>query len=383
MNSLTLPGLTCLLLGAAVAGAPTPPPPPFAPPVVSPVVTADRKVTFRLRTTADEARLTSPDIPGLGPGAMIKNADGVHELTVGPLPPGAYRYLYEVAGVRTLDPVNPASSEGNANAFSLLLVPGSELFDTRDVPHGAVATVTYAAQTRGSQRRMHVYTPPDYELGKGSYPVLYLLHGATDSDDSWVTIGRMAAILDNLIAAGRARPMVVVMPNGHTGRFSRAPGRNDREVELCAAEVAGDIRPFMESHYRLLPGRQNRAVAGLSMGGAQALEIAANQFGDFGYLGVFSSGIFSLDPDRPAPTGPSWEERHKAALDDTELRKGLRVVWFAIGREDFLLKVSRATVEMLGRHGFEVKVKETDGGHGWANWRDYLGEWLPMLFKTP
>ena len=371
-----LASLAGLLLCAAAASGQKPPPPP--PPVVSPQLDAERRATFRLRVGLDAARVTSPDIPGLGQGAMIKNAEGVFELTVGPLPPGAYRYNFELAGTRVTDPVNPATSEANATAFSLMVVPGSELFDTRDVPHGSVATVYYASKTRETQRRMHVYTPPGYENGKGRFPVLYLLHGATDSDDSWVSVGRMGAILDNLIAAGRAKPMVVVMPNGHSGRFTMGGGPN-REIESCAEEVATDIRPYMEKHYRLLTGRDNRAVAGLSMGGAQSLQIAFGNLADYGYVGVFSSGIFALGRPDPPP-GPSWEEQHLATLDDAKLKKGLHRVWFAVGREDFLLDTARRTVELLRRHGFEVELKETAGGHVWANWRDYLVEWVPMLF---
>jgi enterochelin esterase family protein len=354
-------------------------------PVVSPEVSSDRRVTFRLNAPkATAVRLEGSDFPNFNFGAnMTKGADGVWTHTLGPVPAGAYRYNFNVDQVRTLDPVNPSTSEANANTWSLVVVPGSEVFDTRDVPHGAVAQVTYYSKSLNKSRRMHIYTPPGYERGKEKLPVLYLLHGAFDCDDSWTTVGRAGFILDNLIAAGKATPMIVVMPTGHTGLFSfGAPGAIDQQVSDFVRDFTGDIRPFVEANYRVRTDRAGRAVAGLSMGGAQTIEIASKQLKDFGYLGVFSSGVFGIPlPGAPKPTAPTWEDRNKAWLDDPSLKKGLSLVWFATGKEDFLLAVSRETVAAFRRHGFKTDFYETEGGHTWLNWRDYLSRFTPLLFK--
>jgi enterochelin esterase family protein len=372
------------LLGIAAAQQP-PRPPQF----VSPEVLSDRRITFRIHAPAAESvRLAGADIPGNNQGApMTKGENGVWEATLGPVPAGAYRYNFNVGGVSVLDPRNPSVSESNSNPWSLVVVPGSELFDTKEVPHGAVASVTYKSSALGRFRRMHVYTPPGYELGKGKYPVFYLLHGAGDCDDSWSSVGRAGFILDNLIAAGKAVPMIVVMPAGHTstGGF-RMPSSGDEFMK----DFVDDVMPYVEKNYRVKTARGDRAIAGLSMGGAQTLNIAFAHLDKFAYVGVYSSGLLGAFPPRrppgvpavtPPDQGPSWEERHKATLDDPKLKKDLKLIWFAVGKEDFLLKTSQASVELLKKHGFPVTDKETEGGHTWLNWRDYLSEFAPMLFK--
>ena len=355
---------------------------PQMPRVVSPEVSSERKLTFRIYAPKPETvRLSSSDLGGLGPGAaMTKATNDVWEVTVGPVDPGAYRYNFNVDGVSVIDPRNPATSEANENTWSLVYVPGADFMDTKDVPHGAVAEVTYYSTTLKRFRRMHVYTPPGYESGKGKFPVFYLLHGAFDCDDSWTTVGRAGFILDNLIAAKKAKPMVVVMPAGHTGPF-RFGSRFGNEFER---DFVDDIMPLVEKRYRVRNDRKNRAIAGLSMGGAQTLNIGMAHLDEFAYLGVYSSGVFGMDRSRSntnAPAGSSWEERNKAALDDPKLKKGLKLVWFATGKEDFLLRTSQATVDMLKKHGFEVTFKETAGAHTWMNWREYLDEFAPQLFQ--
>jgi enterochelin esterase-like enzyme len=354
------------------------------PPVVSPEVSADRKVTFRLRAaSATAVRLDGADIPNVGFGAaMTKSDGGVWSLTVGPLEPGAYRYAFNVDGVRVIDPVNPVTSQSNSTSWSLVAVPGSDLFDTKDVPHGAVSQVTYYSKSLKRPRRMHVYTPPGYELGEGKFPVLYLLHGAFDCDAAWPTVGRAGFILDNLIAAKKAVPMIVVMPDGHTAPFDFGMlNKLDRHVEGFVDDFVNDVRPHIESHYRVRTDRAHRAIAGLSMGGAQSLEIAVPRLQDYGYVGVFSSGIFSINPRVPPKPGPTWEERHAKALADAELKKGLKLVWFATGKDDFLIETTRGTVKMLRSHGFTVDFRETAGGHTWLNWRNYLADFAPLLFR--
>ena len=355
---------------------------PRGPRVVSPEVGADRRITFRiLAPNAEAVRLTGGDIPGIGQGAeMSKDPNGVWEVTVGPLGAGAYRYNFNVDGVSVIDPRNPSTSESNMNTWSLVYVPGSDFMDTKDVPHGAVAEVTYYSKSLNRFRRMHVYTPPGYELGKGTYPIFYLLHGAFDCDDAWTSVGRAGFILDNLIAAGKAKPMVVAMPAGHTGPFRFGGARPT--VDPFIQDFLGDVKPYMEKNYRIYTDRKNRAIAGLSMGGGHTINIAIPHLEDYAYIGVFSSGIFSLGRrGSQEPSGPSWEEQNKQKLDNAELKKGLKLFWFATGKEDFLVGTSRATVELFERHGFDVVYKETEGAHTWINWRSYLHEFAPQLFK--
>jgi enterochelin esterase family protein len=210
--------------------------------------------------------------------------------------------------------------------------------------------------------------------------VLYLLHGAGDSDDSWTSVGRANFILDNLIAAKKARPMIVVMPAGHTGPFSfimpTTPPRDGGPVGNARFEdeFEKDIRPYVEKHYRVQTGRNERAVAGLSMGGAQTLNLAAVHPGEFGYVGVFSSGIvFGRATD--------WEKEHAKGLEDADARKGLKLLWFATGKDDFLVGRTKETVELFKKHGFSPVYKETTGGHTWINWQKYLNEFAPQLFQ--
>lgn len=395
--------VTVLSIVAAYAQPPaqrgTPPPQ-----VTSPEVQADRRITFRiLAPQATAVRLSGGDMPGLGQGGkeMTKSENGIWEVTVGPFEAGAYRYNFNVNGVTVIDPRNPATSESNTNTWSLVIVPGSDAFDTKNVPHGAVAAVTYYSTALSKFRRLHVYTPPGYEAGKGKYPIFYLLHGAGDCDDSWTSVGRAGFIFDNLIATGKAKPMVVVMPAGHTSRtpFRAAtppttgtPPPPDEFVQ----EFVTDIMPYVEKNYRVLPDRANRAIAGLSMGGSQTLNIALPNLEKFAYVGVYSSGLLNAftrnvpgattplaaDQIPPlSPAGEAWLKQHQAKLSDTNLKKGLKLLWFATGKEDFLLGTTKGTVEVLKKQGFNPLFQETPGGHTWLNWRNYLAEFTPQLFR--
>jgi enterochelin esterase family protein len=231
---------------------------------------------------------------------------------------------------------------------------------------------------------MHVYTPPGYENGQDQYPVLYLLHGAFDCDNTWSTVGRAGFILDNLIAAGKAKPMIVVMPAGHTGPFRFGPPGDrtfERQVDEFGNDFTKDLRPYVEKNYRVIDNRSQRAIAGLSMGGSQTLNIAFAELDDYGYIGVFSSGIFGIAGGFGGrPPSREWEEGHKEVLDDAELNNDLKLLWFATGKDDFLVRTTEATVDMLKSHGFDVTYRETEGGHTWINWRDYLHEFAPLLF---
>jgi enterochelin esterase family protein len=356
------------------------------PAVTSPEVLPDRRIAFRiLAPRAESVRLSAGDIPGGGqPRELTKGTNGVWELTLGPISPGAYRYNFNVDGTSVIDPRNPATSESNNNTWSLVSVPGADFMDTKDVPHGAVASVTYWSATLKRFRRMHVYTPPGYEQGKGKFPVFYLLHGAGDCDDSWTSVGRAGFILDNLIAAKQAKPMVVVMPAGHTGPTGARGGGGGVGGDQFISDFLNDIMPHVEKNYRVYTDRKRRAIAGLSMGGGHTMNIGVPHLDKFAYLGVFSSGVFGIAGGRGggggAPQGPSYEERNKQMLDDPKLKKDLKLFWFATGKDDGLIGTTRATVEMLKKHGFTVTFKETDGGHTWIVWREYLNEFASQLF---
>lgn len=347
----------------------------------------DQKVTFKVYAPkSTEVFLSGPDIPNVMMiGKMTKQENGIWEVTVGPLVPGSYRYCYNVDGVSVLDPRRPNVSESNMNSWSLLHIEGSDFIDTKDVPHGSVSEVTYFSKSLNKFRRMHIYTPAGYENNDKNYPVLYLLHGAFDCDDSWSTVGRAGFILDNLIAVKKAVPMIVIMPAGHTGpfRFGMPVDPNKPNVDEFILDFNNDIKPYIEKNYRILTGRKNTAIAGLSMGGAHTLNIAIPNLNQYAYFGVFSSGVFGITGGNSFGNndGATWEERNKSTLDDPKLKDDLKVVWFATGKEDFLLETSRVTVKTLEKHGFKVTYNETGGGHTWANWRDYLYEFAQLLFK--
>jgi enterochelin esterase family protein len=365
-----------------------------APPrVVSPEVSADRRVTFRIfAPNAKAVRLAqatnATDIPDVGQTAWLTKAEnGVWEITIGPLEAGAYRYTFNVDGVTTLDARNSATSEGFTFVWSVVYVPGSDFFDTKDVPHGSVAKVTYKSSALGYFRRMHVYTPPGYETSRDRYPVLYLLHGATESDEIWSSVGRAGFILDNLIAAKKAKPMIVVMPAGHIeGTVFNGPPTQSA-MDRFVTDFNRDLMPYVESHYRVLTTRANTAIAGLSYGGAQTLNVAIPRLERFGWIAVFSSGLSGAfgNPDRRGNDQPllasEWEARYSAQLSDPALKKALRM-WFMAGKEDlFSRSLMPSTVDLLKKHGFAPVVIETGGGHTWINWRKYFADLVPQLFR--
>ncbi|HEY2589198.1 MAG TPA: alpha/beta hydrolase-fold protein [Tepidisphaeraceae bacterium] len=367
---------------ATQADRPRPARGPRGPVVISPEVRTDRHVVFRiLAPKAEAVRLNAGDIPNepSQPRTFTKGDNGVWELTLGPIDGGTYRYMFDVDGVQVVDPRSPAVSESNGNAWSVVHVPGHAIEDEAEVPHGAVTAVHYRSTALGRDRRMHVYTPPGYETSQEKYPVFYLLHGAGDSDDSWTSVGRANFILDNLIASGEARPMIVVMPAGHTGPFGAgaprgADGRPNFAASAFEDDFVKDIVPCVESQYRVLADRPNRAIAGLSMGGAQTLNLALAHPTDFAWVGVFSSGLLFRNPDQ-------WEKALGAQLDDAKAREGLKLLWFRTGSRDFLLNQTRQTVDLLKKHGFNPVFDESEGGHTWINWRDYLQAFAPQLFR--
>jgi enterochelin esterase family protein len=388
--------LPCLAVASAVAFAQAPGASgargrgPQTPPLISPEVAAGGQVTFRLSApAAQKVSIRGGDIPNSSTrGVMTKGADGVWSVTI-PLDPGAYRYTYNVDGLSVVDPRNAAVSESLSNVWSLVVVPGSEYFDTKEVAHGAVAAVTYYSTALKKFRRMHVYTPPGYESGKDKYPVFYLLHGSGDNDDAWTSVGRAGFILDNLIAMKKAKPMVVIMPASHTRNTTgggRATPSTDPNVpsppDEFTQDFLTDVMPYAESHYRIEKDRAHRAIAGLSLGGSQTLNVVVPHLNQFSYVGVFSSGLLGVFRRGGGGSGAAlWESQHKAELNNASWKKGLKLVWFSTGKDDSLITASRETVDLLNKYGYNATFHESPGAHTWINWRNYLVEFVPQLFQ--
>ena len=393
---LLLCGLAFALASAdasAQQAAPTQPPPAIMMPkvtpntnLVSPEVNPGGAVTFRIwAPDAKEVKISTEgpeSVPGatreqafaaMGGLPLSKAEDGVWSTTLGPFPPGAYRYTFIVDGVSATDPKNAAFSESLSTVRSLFVIPGN-FADVNDVPHGSVSTVYYRSVTLGRTRRMHIYLPPGYETGNSSYPVFYLLHGGGDCDDSWTSIGRANFILDNLLAAGQAKPMIVVMPAGHTStKMDMRALVTDPASDPFLGDLMNDIIPYVEKHYRVVADPAHRAIAGLSMGGIQTLNAAVLHPGFFAYVGVFSSGWFEASRDQ-------FEQTNLAALQ-SPAKSAVKLFWFAAGKQDIALPNTGPAVDLLKKYGYNPETHVSDGFHAWNNWRDYLHEFAPRLFQ--
>jgi enterochelin esterase family protein len=352
-------------------------------PVVSPEVHPDRKVTFRIRAPkAGEVTLRGDWMTG--PAEKLNKDDkGVWSITVGPLVPDFYSYGFTVDGVRTLDPANATIKQGISSLDNMFLLPGpeSDFEDNKPVPHGDIRKVWYQSSTLKDQRRMHVYTPPGYDANTDKYPVFYLLHGGGDEDSGWSTIGRAGFILDNLIAAKKAKPMIVVMPNGSLPRPAVAPGAKLDQAEMAAIqdrftnELMKDVIPTVEKHFRVKPGADNRALAGLSMGGGQTTRVLTTHPDQFAYVGIWSAGLFGGDP-------AAFDKQNEVFLKNAAaVNKSVKLLEITVGDKDFALAGSKALSEVLTRNGIKNELRVTGGGHTWINWRHYLNELAPKLFN--
>jgi enterochelin esterase-like enzyme len=370
------------IASAQTSSAPPTPPAPINRPqppatpnstLVSPEV-AKGAVTLRLYApNAQKVVVGGSDMVNpSSPPALTKAENGVWSITLNP-PPGTYRYNFNVDGVGVADPRNPQTSSTNTTVMSLAHVDGSPAGeDHRDVPHGQLSEVYYTSPDFPEGRRMHVYTPPGYEKGGQTYPVFYLLHGAGDSDDSWSTVGRANVILDNLIADKRAVPMIVVMPHGHVPPKPGAeaiPGiRGDPAADPYTRDFVEGVMPHIESHYRVKRNPQSRAIAGLSMGGGQTLNIGLTNLDKFRYMGVYSSGFFS----------DVFQQRYAAQIAKA---KDLKLLYIACGKDDFVKPYNDYTLALFDYHGVKYVHRETAGGHTWDNWRNYLHDFAPRLFR--
>jgi enterochelin esterase-like enzyme len=350
-----------------------------APAVPGYEVSADRKVTFRLRAPEATTVTVSGDFTA-NPQVMAKGPDGTWTVTTAPLRAAVYNYRFTVDGVATSDPNNPMlGTADRGNGSSLLEVKGEKAspWSIQPVPHGNIHISTYVSKTMNAPRNIYVYTPPGYETSTARYPALYLMHGAGGSESSWVTAGRANVILDNLIAEGRAKPMIIVMPYGRAGQsttFGPAPVvvPADQKNLTFPNDVVPDVIEFAEKNYRIAPGADDRAIAGLSMGGNQTLVIGLNHLDLFHYVGAFSPVIMNANAE---------EDFKNLLADAAGANKKLKVFNIYIGKEDTLYKSNVSFHQLLDQHQIKHVFTETEGAHVWWNWRDYLVDYAPRLFR--
>lgn len=359
--------------------------------VVSPQINEDNSVTFRLRAdAAGHVTVIGDWAANGGRGEMTRNADGVWTYTTPVLPSEMYTYRIDVDGVVNLDPLNPFTRRDVGNVYSIFYIGGGcgDYYQVHDVPHGDVVTTWYHSDSAGADRRLSVYLPPCYGKEGRKYPVLYLLHGSGGDETAWLDLGHVARIMDNLIARGEAEPMIVVMPNGNFSKQA-APGETPENLafrpvmtnmltdykngayEMAFTEIIG----FIDNKYSTIPDRQHRAIAGLSMGGFHSLYIALNYPGWFDYVGLFSAGLMTdLNTDREAYRD---EDAKLARLSEL----GYKLFWIGIGKDDFLYEANTDFRKRLDSMGFDYIYHESERGHIWANWRQYLLLFVPQLFN--
>ncbi len=359
--------------GGGRGGRPAPAGPGFE-------VHPDHTVTFQLRAPEASAVQVGGDF---GPtAAMTKGADGTWSVKVGPLDPAIYNYTFTVDGVRTLDPANPWVGTADRNPGSTQFeIKASEPapWDPQAVPHGTIRIDYYTSKKFGGALRMvWVYTPPGYDASTARYPALYLMHGAGGNEASWFTAGRANIILDNLIAQGKAKPMVVVMPYGRPGPSPTL----DPSIPAVASgqpggvvfpnDVVEDVVPFVEKNYRVVANADNRAIAGLSMGGNQTLNIGLNHLDTFHSIGAFSPVIFNQ----------SVEQDHQPAFADVAAtNKKLKVFYVYCGSEDTLFDSNKGFDALLKQKKIAHTFVKSGGAHVWRNWRNYLTDFAPRLFR--
>ena len=359
------------------APAPSAPPPPDT--LVSPEVHADKRLTFRLRAPrASEVAVAGewarPGAAANTPQKMTRDGEGVWSITVGPVEPNIYIYVFHVDGMVLTDPVNPLVKLRARTSASMVEVPGGMPWEVRDVPHGALETHTHAsAVLAGATRQVVVYTPPGYHKGAARYPILYLLHGNNDLAVGWTMAGRANFILDNLQADKKAVPMIVVMPWGHALPFGARPAAGQpTNNDLFERYLVEDVLPLVEKRYRVASGRRNRAVVGLSMGGTQALQIGLRHRELFGSIGMFGAGLSRADFDA------RYGELMKAPAS---ARNKLDLFFVGIAREDGAHARAKELAELLRGHGLPTTYHETEGGHTYPVWRKLLAQSVPLLFQ--
>lgn len=347
----------------------------------------DGRVTFRIcAPEAHEVRVTSNDVDeaiptGFQPGTtrglvMTRDATGLWTATTPVrVTPDTYRFNFQVDGARVPDPQGTTFSHervGTNSTFEPLGPAGEFQTWKADVAHGVVSRIEYWSSTLGEKRLATIYTPPGYMNGSERFPVLYLVHGAGDSYDSWTSVGHAHLILDNLIAAGKAQPMIVVMPFGHT---PDRPGGNMLANTDFGDDLIKDLIPYIDASFRTLADQENRAMAGLSMGGSHTIRFGLTHPELFDHIGIFSMGL--------GMQGPAEVTVYETA-NDTALRQAaqdLDLVYYAMGKDDFLYGTVAPTRAMLDKYGIAHVYNESEGGHTWINWRRYLADFAPRLFR--
>ena len=368
--------------------------------IVSPEINANRTVTFRIHApAADSVQITGDFTPKVkmktqwgefevpGNANLAKGADGVWSYTTQPLESDLYTYNVIIDGFKSTDPSNVYMIRDVASVFSIFIVNGDkgDLYSVNKVPHGTVARRWYNSPGNGMERRMTIYTPAGYETSKEKYPVLYLLHGMGGDEEAWINYGRTAQILDNLIAQGKAKPMIVVMTNGNVAQEA-APGESNlgfskpsmqlpNTMDGKFEETFTDVIKFVESNYRVKAEKSGRAIAGLSMGGYHSLHISRFYPNTFDYVGLFSAAIL--------PNGQVTSKVYEN-FDQTlekQMKNGYKLYWIGMGKTDFLFQSGVEYRAKLDKMGMKYTYVETEGGHTWTNWRVYLSQFAPLLFQ--
>ena len=373
--------------------------------IESPVVNPDGTVTFRYHapkavkvTVSGDFLPTQKLVFKMGDQEISYDAPGVGELKEGPhgiweyttdvkVAPEMYTYTFNVDGVNVIDNNNMWVNRDIASLTSAFIVPGdrADFYTIQDVPHGTVSKVWYESAVAGFDRRLSVYTPAGYNpTAKTRYPVLYVLHGIGGDEDAWLDQGRAAQILDNLIAQGKAKPMIVVFTNGNISEEA-APCQNStgyihpttnlpKTMEGTFETAFPEVVRFIDSNYKTIAKKQSRAICGLSMGGFHTLYISLNNPDMFGYSGMFSAAIGVSDPS----VSPIYQDFDKKLA--TYFSKKPNLLWIGCGNTDFLIQANQEFVKKLQDNKYPHEYLENGGGHIWRNWRIYLTEFVPKLF---
>ena len=370
-------------------------------PLASPVVNADNSVTFNVAAPeAQKVEIVGDFLPiekvktdqgeseRQGPQALKKNEKGVWSFTSAPLQPELYMYNILVDGVKVTDPLNVYAIRDVSSTFSIFMVKGGVdgLYQVQNVPHGTVSKTWYKSSTANMTRRLTIYTPAGYEQSKEKYPVLYLLHGMGGDENAWSELGRATQIMDNLIASGKAKPMIVVMPNGNISQEA-APGETSEGLKTPSMQLPKtmdgnfeaafqDVVNFVEQNYRVKADKAHRAIAGLSMGGFHSLYISINNPSSFDYIGLFSAAI---KPRQKEVSSPIYKDPESKV--DNLFKHSPKLLWMGIGNTDFLYKENADLRHYLDSKHYPYTYLETDGGHIWRNWRIYLTTFAQKLFK--
>ncbi len=342
----------------------------------SPEIGPDRRVTFRLSAPKASEVLVSGEFMA-GSKALEKNAEGVWSATVGPIDPEIYYYNFTVDGVRTLDPGNPQVKSGSTASTiqSVLEVRGDRpaFYDGQPVPHGEIRTHWYQSKSLNRLRSLSVYVPPGYDRDAAArLPVLYLFHGANADETAWTRLGHVNLILDNLLAAGKTKPFIIVMPFGY-GAPPGEPGAQGQNTALFSRDLIEDVIPYIQSQYRTLTDRDHRAIIGLSMGGGQSLSIGLNHLELFSYVGGFSAALNN---------GGDFAKTYAGLIaDPAATNRQLHLLWIGCGTEDSLFTPAKKFSEFLTEHKIQLTFHPSSGAHTWINWRHYLNEVSPLLFQ--